>query len=76
MRKWPGQDLGKVGEHGSLTYLLMQWLANYAAKFPNLKPEEILVTLERARFVITETLILKRPFPPREPPVEPKHDLS
>jgi hypothetical protein len=66
----------KLDEHPGLTYLLMQWLSQYASRYPDLKPEQILVSLERTRYVITETLILKRPFPSKYPPVERKRDLS
>jgi hypothetical protein len=59
--KWPGQDLGKVTEFPGLTYLLMKWLSEVAKRYPDLTPEQILVSLERVRHIVTETTILKRP---------------
>jgi hypothetical protein len=63
--KWPGQDLGKVPEDAEFTYTLVGWLRDYAAEHHGkLTVEQIFVSLERARFIITERIILKRPFRP------------
>lgn len=75
---WPGQSLANVPEDEDLTACLVEWLADFVTKHPTrvVTPETVLVSVERAREIITEVLILKRPLPPkRGGPVERRKDL-